>query len=258
MVAECRLVVRLADPEMAERDPHINKVGFARGRAMITRYMTKNNVVVGAPPFHATLLAGTLAGSGAEHLAAEQFLRLAEPPAHDRWEFNEDLREKYSWGAGARIREMFDAVTEALQELLRTHASDEHETPEVLRRLIQIRPPGPPSAVRAKLHKVIGSIEDGAWKIRAEVSLNPLPQYLEVTPRLAFAREGGAGVPVRWTALNLVEGGVDVDGETFVVRPRAKRFSFEGTSDPSTHPVDASDGVVTLDLQTKVRKLRDE
>src|SRR5207247_11128123 len=122
----------------------VKRVWSARVRAMIVKYLTRNDVVVGAPPFHAALLAGTLAGQAAEHVAAEQFLRLAEPPAHDRWEYNEDLGEKYARGAGMRIKDLFEGVTRALQEKLRRENSEEQKGPEILRRLLQIRAPRPP------------------------------------------------------------------------------------------------------------------
>ncbi len=253
--SECRLIVRLAEADDSDDDAFVNKIGFSRGRAMIVRYVTKNSVVVGARPFHAFVLAGTLVGDSPEEVAAEQFLRLAEPPAHNRWEFNEDLREKYTRGSGTRLNEFHAQIIEALQQVLRPAPREEEEGPEVLRRLLQLREPAPRPRPVAKLHRATGTIVDGAWSVDAEVALNPSAKTAEITPTLAFEREGSAGVPVKWAFLEVTEGStVHLDGHRFVAKPRTKRFKFHGVSDPSTHPVAADDAVVGLDVHGKLRQ----
>ncbi len=58
VIADCRLVVRLADPDGAAGDPRMGHIAYVRGRAMVTRYQARASFV-GGRPFHAALLAGT-------------------------------------------------------------------------------------------------------------------------------------------------------------------------------------------------------
>jgi len=252
--AECRLIVRLADNDETQRDPRLNHVGFTRGRGMITRYVTKSNVVVGARPFHAVFLAGTLVGDGLPEVAVEQFLRLAEPPAHDTWEFNDDLRELYARGAGIRLKEMYDRVTSVLQQVLLPAPSREPRGPEALRKLLQLRTA---SRVRehspARIRRVDAQLAaDGAWQIRGEVVVDPSPRSLRVTPRLSFQVEGGAPVPIEWLTLSSMDARVIQEGGGFRIAPKMKGFTFEGVSDRESHVADSTECGAQLDILTKV------
>jgi transcriptional regulator with XRE-family HTH domain len=247
--AECELVVRLADADNSTGDPRVGHLAYVRGRAMVTRYQPRGNVV-GGRPFHAMLLAGTMVGRSQEQIAAEQFLRIAEPPAHDKWAYNADLGERYARGAKKTLEEFHSRVTEELQRLLRPVISHSGDGPEVLRRLLQIRPTqeARPKQPQVRIHRSFSRVVDGAWVVDAELSISPTSRTLRVTPRLSFNCEGAPSIPVGWERIE-VEGDdahpVDSD---LIVNPRTKRVSFRAWSNRDTHPVEASESSAILEI----------
>lgn len=249
LTAECRLVVRLADPESVAGDSRASQLAYVRGRAMVTRYQTRASVV-GGRPFHAVLLAGTLLGRSREQVAAEQFLRIAEPPAHDKWTYNADVGERYARGAKKSLDEFHARVTEALQRVLRPPLSRANDGPEVLKRLLQIRAPKQEVTKQPQVRVIRNTarVVDGAWYVEAELSINPTARTLHVTPRLAFRCEGAASIPVSWSRMETEDEGATTTDHTLVLRPRTKRVSFRAWSDPSSHPVDAHAASAMLDV----------
>ena len=250
--SECRLVVRLSDVEESAGDPHTSDVAMVRGLGMVVRYQKRSNVVVGARPFHAILAAGLLVGETLEQQAGEQFLRVAEPPAHDRWESNQDLQEKFARGGGAALKELQQRIAEELQKLLRSVSSSDSTGPDAVKRLLQLRVPRPVAGDRspAKIHRCRPEIREGRWVIEAEVSVNPIAKSLRVTPILSFDREGGSGVVVDWKELEVVDGPATEIQGGFRLKPRAKRFTFKAVSDETSHPIPVSDAVARLTLHT--------
>lgn len=253
--AECQLIVRLADPENTAGDPRVGEVAYIRGRAMVTRYQNRARVV-GGRAFHAALLAGTLVGKSTEQVAAEEFLRIAEPPAHDRWVYNPDLGERYARGAKKALDELFSRVTEELQRVLRPPVSRSGDGPEVLRRLLQFRrsKEAAPKQPQVRILRSSARVIDDAWVIDAELSVNPTSRVLAVTPRLSFACEGSAPIPVGWRGMSANDDGTEVRENTLILKPRTKRVVFHAESDPATHPVDAGESSAVLDVLARAEE----
>lgn len=251
--AECELLVRMDDSD--EESDLLNQVGYVRGRGMIVKYVRKRGLPLGARPFQAVLLAGTLVGQNEEQVAAEEFLRYAEPPAHDDWKYNPAVEERYQSGGSARLREMEKRLNEALRDLVRPLVPQGETGPSVLRNLLQLRTPTkePTDRPTAKVFSAQGELVDGTWLVEAEISVDPSPKVLEVTPRLGFEREDGPSVPVRWDSLDPETESVTVDDGVFVLRPRTSRFKFTGTSDPASHPADPTKCAALLNVRVKER-----
>ncbi len=253
--AECRLLVRLADPDAGSSDPRVAQVAYTRGRAMVVRYQPRASVV-GGRPFHAVVLAGTMAGRANEQIGAEQFLRIAEPPAHDKWAYSSDLGERYARGAKKALDDFHARVTEELQRILRPPVSRQSEGPEILRRLLQIKPPAQdpvPSQPQVRITRRKARVINGVWEVEAELSVNPTPRTLAVTPRLSFRCEGSAAIPVRWSRLEVEDSSsVSVEEGALVLPPRTKRVAFKAWSDIQTHPVPAEQASAVLDVLARV------
>jgi transcriptional regulator with XRE-family HTH domain len=253
--AECRLLVRLADPEAGSSDPRVGNVAYTRGRAMVVRYQPRASVV-GGRPFHAVVLAGTMAGRSIEQVAAEQFLRIAEPPAHDKWAYSSDLGERYARGAKKALDDFHSRVTEELQRILRPPISRQSDGPEILRRLLQIRPPAQapvPSQPQVRITRRKARVVDGVWVVEAELSVNPTPRTLSVTPRLSFRCEGSGAIPVRWSRLDVEDSGsISVEDGALILPPRTKRVAFKAWSDPQSHPVPAEQASAVMDVLARV------
>jgi hypothetical protein len=247
---ETLLLVRLAegDEDTGSQETNTNTVALVRGRGMVTRYWLQTGIVVGARPFHAVLLAGEAVGTDAHHLAVEQFLRLSEPPAHNRWEFNDELREKYQRGSKARLDEFHRGITEALRDAVKPVASGEDDGPDELKRLLQLEGPPPPESPPATLRQVEARLVEGAWHVAAEIHVNDRTKEWAITPRLSLDVESGSPIRVRWGALEATGAGVRTDGETVIVASKSRRFSFRGVSDPTSHRVAASRCRAKLDI----------
>lgn len=245
--AQVLLLVRLAEGDEEEQD-RVNTVALVRGRGMVARYWLRAGIVVGARPFHAVLLAGEAVDSDTHHLAVEQFLRLSEPPAHDRWVFNEELREKYRPGSRARLQEFEHSITEALREAIKPVASGKDDGPEELKRLLQLEGPPPPDSPPATLRQVDARLLDGAWHVSAEVHINDRAKRWSITPRLWLDVESGFPIRVRWHSVEVAGSGAEVQGDGFEVPARSRKVSFRAVSDPTSHRVAASMCRAKLDL----------
>lgn len=230
----CTLLVRLARPEDLGTgcDSHVAEV---RGQGMVVRYWPRAQILVGARPFHAILLAGTAIGDADPDHAAERFLRLAEPPAHDRWEYREDLRDNYARGSGARLRELGEDVTKQLLPLIRPEADSEQEEPEALKRVLALNIPKR-DPVPATLRGITTTFVDGCWQIQGEVKILDRRADLRANLELSLRPESGAILRVPWAdfaILKVNRGHAIHEGNGAVgVAPKTTSFVFEGRSTP--------------------------
>jgi RNA polymerase primary sigma factor len=239
------LLVRLArDGEL--NAPQLNKVALVRGRGMVTQYLARDNIVVGARPFHAVLLAGEAAAGGPNQVAAEQFLRLAEPPAHNKWEYNEDLGEKYRRPVRKRLEELWKGITDALREVIKPKVTLEEEGPEELQRLLQLLEEddyAPPATLR----KVNARIVNGEWEIEGEIHINERQKGWLVTPRLWIDVESGSAIRVQLRQVTVPDGSATVkDGGVIAIEPKTNRVPFQATS------VAEVEGVVAAKCRAKI------
>lgn len=189
IAAESRLIIRLADDLSVDRDL-LDTVAMARGRAMVTQYMSRRGVALNARPFHAFLITGTLAGGDDNQQAAERFLRHAEPPSHDEWKLWSGLKARYSHGAGKRLEELFRDVTSTLARFVAVKPEASDDGPDALKRLLAI-----PSVVTAKASSwriSAGSIsidgDDVVFNAHFEIDK---PESQLFLPRLHLAAESG-------------------------------------------------------------------
>jgi len=242
--SRCTLLVRLArDSEL--NAAQLNKVALVRGRGMVTQYLGRENIVVGARPFHAVLLAGEAAGPGPNQIAAEQFLRLAEPPAHNKWEYNEDLGEKYRRPVRKRLEELWKGITEALREVIKPAITLEEEGPEELQRLLQLVEPDD-EAPAATLRKVKAKVVNGEWVIDGEIHVNDRQKGWLVTPRVWIDVESGSAIRVPVRSMVVPDGSAVVTDGVISIEPKTSRVSFQATS------VAKADGVIAAKCRAKI------
>jgi RNA polymerase primary sigma factor len=231
--APCVLVIRLAEETEGEHalvPP--NRVALVRGRGMVTQFISHENIAVGARPFHAIFLGGEAAGTETALLAAEQFLRLSEPPAHNAWVFNDELRGKYHRGAKRVLSDLRSAITEALREVVKPNVVAEEDGPEELRRLLNLGTGIVSPPPLATLRNIRATLVDGAWQIEADVSVNERRKRLRVTPRAWIDVESGAAVRLPWATFEHREGRETFSSDgSFVIGPQPRAVSFRGRTD---------------------------
>ncbi|MFE3030170.1 helix-turn-helix transcriptional regulator [Streptomyces canus] len=220
-----------------------NQVHSLRGNRMTVRRAGVPRLPLGTNPFQAVLLVGEAAGETAPFAKeAEEFLRAAEPPEHDRWGQTEELTLRWSPSAYRRISALTAEVNNAVRELVaRPKRSSSREGGEAVRKALTVRtrpkakvPAGPVVPILDALEATVG--DDGEWRITAEVSI---PRGDEIVPMVPVAQldvRSGGRPKLEWAELVAVEG-CEVEDGTLRFTPGVRRAKFQGSTDVSSHPV---------------------
>ncbi|MFJ3661180.1 helix-turn-helix transcriptional regulator [Streptomyces sp. NPDC090119] len=228
--------------EAEDKDGLKNQVHSLRGNRMTVKNTTVPNLPVGTNPFQAVLLAGEAAGESAPFAReAEEFLRAAEPPEHDRWGQTEELSLRWSPSAYRRINSLTTEVNKTVKELVARPKRGDRAGGEALRKALTVKtrpkakvPSGPVAPVLDDIEATVG--EGGEWRIAAEVSI---PRGDEITPMVPVAlldvRSGGRP-RLDWAELVAVEG-CEVEDGVLRFAPGARRARFHGATDVTSHPV---------------------
>lgn len=230
---DTHLVVRIVPKAYDESDADlIDSVALIRGRRMVVRYLAKKNLLVGGQSFHGLLLAGLAAKNADNAMNVEEFLRAAEPPAHDKWEYSPDLSTIYKAGTGERLKEFFDRITNELKKVVRPQSGDGIQGPLELRRLLRTAVSGPPgSQPKPSLHALRAKYDEAArrWRVSGAVSApdNLLPLF--VLPKLSLEVESGRSLVLDWDQLEVDRGQV-LDGDKILVADSTHRIKFQGIS----------------------------
>ncbi|MFD8804754.1 helix-turn-helix transcriptional regulator [Streptomyces sp. NPDC059597] len=229
--------------EAEDKDGSKNRVHSLRGNRMTVRSATVPSLPVGTNPFQAVLLAGEAAGESAPFaVEAEEFLRAAEPPEHDRWGQTEELTLRWSPSAYRRINLLTTEVNKAVKELVAARPKrGDRAGGEVLRKALTVKakvkakkPAGPVVPVLDALDASVG--EGGEWQIVAEVSI---PRGDEITPMVPVAQldvRSGGRPRLDWAELVAVEG-CEVEDGVLRFTPGTRRAKFRGSTDVGSHPV---------------------
>ncbi|MFI6999701.1 sigma-70 family RNA polymerase sigma factor [Nocardia sp. NPDC050175] len=243
--------------EATDADGKINQVTAMRGNRMTVKTSWVPNLPVGTNPFQAVLLAGVAAGGEAPFAAAaEEFLRSAEPPEHNKWAQTEELRMRYSPSAHRRIAALTSATNRAVHELVAIPKEKKPGGTTKVRKRLKIS--GKPTAkVRGtvappKLDSLEASINSsGAWQITAEVKLSPGEEPWRMRPVAKLEVRSGPRPVVKWAELVAVSNCEVTDG-VLLFTPNARRAVFRGITDVSAHPVRAAlTGLVVELLESK-------
>ncbi len=243
VTADTHLVVRIATRTKDLPDSDLlDHIALIRGRHMVVRYLPQRNLLVGGRAFHGLLLAGTAAQHASYAESVEEFLRAAEPPSHDRWEYAPELAGIYKQGTGARLKEFFSRLTNELKKIIRPLRGNDAEGPLELRRMLQASKSGSPgSRPKPAFHRLTATLEAGKWRVSGEISASEDLLPLRATPKLALDVESGKSVPLGWQELSA--GGVDVNAAGgILLRAPGRRVGFTGLSksEASGIPVSAS------------------
>ncbi|MFI1724023.1 helix-turn-helix transcriptional regulator [Streptomyces sp. NPDC020489] len=231
----------LTDAER-EKDGLKNQIHSLRGNGMTVKKSTVPNLPLGANPFQAVLLAGEAAGETAAFAQeAEEFLRAAEPPEHDRWGQTEELTLRWSPSAYRRINAFTSEANTAARDLVARPKRGGREGGEALRKALTVKkrpkakaPAGPVVPELSGLDATIG--DDGEWRITAEVSI---PRGDEIVPLVPVAQldvRSGGRPKLDWAELVAVEG-CEVEDGVLRFTPGARRAKFRGATDVTSHPV---------------------
>ncbi|MER7896909.1 helix-turn-helix transcriptional regulator [Streptomyces sp. NPDC096046] len=237
-----------------DADAPKNQVHSLRGNRMTVKKAGVQKLPLGTNPFQAVLLVGEAAGESAPFAQeAEEFLRAAEPPEHDRWGQTEELTLRWSPSAYRRINRLTTEVNHAVRELVARPRRGRSEGGEALRKALTVKtrpkakaPAGPVVPVLDALDATIG--DDGEWRITAEVSI---PRGDEIVPMVPVAQldvRSGGRPKLEWAELVAVEG-CEVEDGVLRFPPGTRRARFRGATDVTSHPVRTTLTRLVLELR---------
>ncbi|QPV61571.1 hypothetical protein I7X12_12455 [Halosimplex litoreum] len=118
---EVGLAVRLT---VEDEQRYTNNVALIRGAGMVVRYWDRNKLVHGNRNFHAVTLGGEARAwlededPTSDDTDVENFLKDAEPPAHDDWEQTDATRDDYKRGTKRTIDDLKSDVEEAISDFV--------------------------------------------------------------------------------------------------------------------------------------------
>ncbi|GGV33269.1 hypothetical protein GCM10010245_53710 [Streptomyces spectabilis] len=250
---EHRAVLLVTEAE--DDDGVLNTLTTMRGNRMTVRMKPVPNLPIGTDPFQAVLLAGHAAGDGAPFAdEAETFLRASEPPEHDKWGQTDELRTRYSPSAYRRIGSLVQETHKAVRELVAAPKEKRRTSAERIRKRLAV---GGKRAVRPatvaglptldELHAHIG--DGGAWCITAEVKIPAGGDSWPLVPVAKLAVRSGPKPVLAWSELAAVHNCEVVDGVLHFTGG-ARRATFSGVTDVTTHPVKSTLSSLVVELRT--------
>ncbi|WP_333774531.1 helix-turn-helix transcriptional regulator [Streptomyces sp. IBSBF 3136] len=229
--------------EAEDKDGVPNQVHSLRGNRMTIKKSGVAGLPLGVNSFQAVLLVGHAAGESAPFAEeAEEFLRAAEPPEHDRWGQTEELTLRWSHSAHHRIARLTTEVNAAVKELVVRPKRPGAQESSKLRKKLTVQPKstvvrrgsGPSLPELDGLDAAIGT--DGEWKITADVKLPRAEELPAMTPVVLLDVRSGSRPRLDWADLVAVEG-CEVENGVLRFVPGARRATFRGSTDPTSHPV---------------------
>ncbi len=228
-----------------------NRLVGMRGTRMTVLDRPVTGVPIGAPQFHAVLLAGTATGAGVPaDEVAEAFLRAAEPPEHNDWKPTEDLTATYARGATTRLKEFRRTAFAKVRSAVKPSEPVVQEgPPTILRDLLSLDPtPLPRTKGYPTVKSATGEVDDaGAWLIRVEIKLPEREDPWVLRPILRFATRSGPKPEARWAELS-AESNCELIGDVLVCVAKERSAVFTGVSDVSSHPVAGRMAIAEVDL----------
>lgn len=254
LVHEAIVLVRraTAEEEVDERSKkELRRAVLMRGANMVVKSLDLSRGALGARPFQVVVLAGRAAGDDEVDGRAEVFLRAAEPPSHDDWQYTPRLRSQYALGAKKALTDFEQAIRLAVRRILQFDTENTPDGPPDLSQRFKFGEPAAPERAPRVVVRSQNVDDDGAWHIEAAVRLpGDLRSTVTGRPQLVFLGESGGRSKVRWQQLEPVGPGIVVnDTGVLIISPQTRTARFRGVTDPQTHPAPAQQSTATLVFQ---------
>jgi RNA polymerase primary sigma factor len=222
-----------------------------RGANMVVKTLDLSRGSLGARPFQVVVLAGLAAGNEQEDAPAEVFLRAAEPPSHDDWQYTPRLRRQYVPGAKKALSDFELAIRREVRRVLQVEAEQAPDGPRDLSSRFRFGEPSAPERAPRVVVRSKSVDDDGAWHVEAAVRLRgDLRKGVLGRPLLVFLGESGGRARVRWRELEGIGPGITVreDGSVLIA-PQTRTARFRGVTDPDSHPAPAQQATASLLFQ---------
>ncbi|MEV5336316.1 helix-turn-helix transcriptional regulator [Streptomyces werraensis] len=250
---EHRAVLLVTDAEDA--DGKSNRVVGMRGNRMTVRDAAVPGLSLSVNPFQAVLLAGEAAGPQAPFAAeAEEFLRAAEPPEHNKWGQTEELTLTYSPSAYRRIASLTRDTNAAIKELVVRPKQKPRAGGGRLATKLTVGTGTRKRRLTAATLPVLEEldaqvIDGGAWQVIGEIRIPAGGHAWRLVPVAKFDVRSGPRPTVTWAELVGVDNCQVVDG-ALRFSDGARSATFRGVTDPTTHAVRTSLSGLVVELRT--------
>ncbi len=254
-----KLVVTLSDDQ---HDSLENEVCLFRQPEMIVQTVDKE---FEGRTYHAFLLAGAAIhpeNPSTDEERADDFLRFAEPPAHDQWipgsgrtkTSQANLTAHYRAPWVPNLRNIKQSILDNLSELFGATTINEDKPPKsIFRNLAFLRGesgPGPqtPSIRKPEIRIHNARVTDGAWHVDFEIRAKNRREGWSVVPKLAFLGLDGGHVDVAWKSIEVDTGSELVNGAVVLPAKLRGRILTSTVSAVSTDqlPIPAAESAIDV------------
>ena len=231
-----KLVVTLSDDE---KDSLENKVCLFRRPEMVVQTIDKE---FEGRTYHAFLVAGDAIRPGTpsvEAFRADDFLRFAEPPAHDRWiprsgrnqTSQANLTAHYRAPWIPNLRAIETTILDRLSELFGAPPVSEDQPPKSIFKNLSFLQGETGSGARGaaaprkpeecyRINKAV--VVDARWHVVFEVRAKNREEGWRIEPRLAFIGLDGSHVDVDWDSFEVDDPAPDAAEGTLVLRGKPR------------------------------------
>lgn len=260
-----KLVVTLSDEQ---KDSLENKVCLLRRPEMVVQTVDKD---FEGRTYHAFLLAGAAIhpdNPSIDDARADDFLRFAEPPAHDQWiprsgrartsQANLTAHYKAPWLPN--LRNIETGIIDQLLKLFGAPPVVEGQPPKAIFKNLAFlhgdrgtggRSASSPRKPEIRIHHAM--VVDEAWEVDFEIRAKNRPEGWSIVPKLTFIGLDGGHLDIAWAGFD-VEEGVETDGDgTVVLRPRPRGRILTATVhgiSVKELPIPASESAIDVRLAT--------
>ncbi|MDT9700796.1 helix-turn-helix transcriptional regulator [Streptomyces sp. P17] len=252
-LGEHRAVLLVTDAEDADGKP--NRVVAMRGNRMTVRDTAVPGLPLSVNPFQAVLLTGDAAGPSAPFATeAEEFLRAAEPPEHNKWGQTEELTLTYSPSAYRRINALTRETNAAIKALVVRPKKGPKPGGGRLARTLTVgstkKRKRLSTATMPVLEELDAQVLDGgAWQVIGEIRIPAGGAEWRLVPVAKFDVRSGPRPTIAWAELAGVDNCQVVEG-TLRFSDGARSATFRGVTDPTTHAVRTNLSGLVVELRT--------
>jgi hypothetical protein len=142
------------------------------------------------------LLTGKFYGDNEISEFADRFLRSAEPPAHDKWEFSERIKSAYARGAGKLLADFKEEVTRILRDKVVGKHPGLNDGPKILKDLLVFPNPVTKNTDPFAIKHASITLNAATIQVSAKVQISKKTQKTFV-PTVRVASDSGSGVVLK-------------------------------------------------------------
>jgi RNA polymerase primary sigma factor len=253
--AKVAVLVRILDE--GEDSPELtNRIFRFRRPGMVVR-SDKASLSLGARPYVAAVLAGEAAGQDTMSVRAEQFLRAAEPPAHDEWIHDtKRMKDEYkTYGTRKLLADFEKAIREAVSKIVSVPDEEGGQLPKAILKYLRFSSVGGGGNdhYMSVTHER-AFVREGRWQFRAKcrrIRATDSPWHVSVS--LRYGRDGGGADALHAIGTLSADGATRTlvkNGDGLIEFPASVSSAFiEGDTEPVLMPAAGTRAVLGLRIE---------